>query len=952
MGVILQLTDADSRFRRYSAAILTVLAAMLVLAALDPLEEGSQGIVLPLLGVVYVAWRHGLGPALVTLVLSAAATVYLFLEPRYTLAVSELGDRLALMLFLLTGLCCALLGEAQRRSRRRSEQHAARLRADQDALAERSRLSALRADVSARLAGNEPLREVLQGCAETLVRGLDAAFARVWTLDDAHEVLELQASAGLYTHRNGAHSRVKVGEYKIGRIARDRRPHLTNDVPNDPNVSNPDWARREGMVAFAGYPLLVEDRTVGVLAVFARHPLSPVVLADLAPLADAIAQCVERKRADEAQRASEARFRQLADAMPQIVWVAQPDGSHEYHNRQRYEYTGLTPEESLGRGWSLPLHPDDRPRAEDQWRQATDTGEPYETEYRIRGRDVDYRWFLSRALPVRDESGAIVRWYGTCTDIDEFKLLREQLQAGEERYRFLAETLPALVWSSRADGTPDYNNGRWYEYTGLSRDPGQDPAEGIIHPDDQPRTAERWQRALETGTRYQNELRLRRADGAYHWFLAQALPMRGPDGAVARWFGSAVDIDDQKRLQLELTQSMERYRLLTEAIPQVVWNANADGRVTYVNTRWLDFTGLTIETSRDRGWITAVHPDDAGRVADAWQQTVRTVADRFAHEFRLRQASDGSYRWFLAVAVPLRRPDRTVDQWIGSMADIHDQKEHARTLERMVSERTAELLQQVEDRRKAEEQARSTAVELARSNEELEKFAYVASHDLQEPLRKIQAFGDRLRAKYRDGLGDQGRDYLDRVLNSAGRMRRLIEDLLALSRVTTKGQPFAPVDLAAVAEGVLSDLEERIEETGAAVTVGPMPTIEADATQMRQLLQNLVGNALKFHRPGVPPAVSVQAEVVPDADGAADRPVCRITVTDNGIGFDVKYLDRIFQVFQRLHGRGEYEGTGVGLAICRKIVERHGGTITARSTPGAGTTFVVAVSTRQPDGQP
>jgi PAS domain S-box-containing protein len=531
------------------------------------------------------------------------------------------------------------------------------------------------------------------------------------------------------------------------------------------------------------------------------------------------------------------------------------------------------------------------------------------------------------------------------------ELRKRELQESEKRYRFLAETLPALVWSYRADGKPEYHNSRWSEYTGQTLSDSTDPVADAIHPDDQPRTIERWQRALETGTRFHNEFRLRRADGTYHWFLAQALPMRGPDGAVTRWFGTAVDIDDQKRLLQELTQSLERYRLLSESIPQIVWNADADGQVTYFNNRWLDFTGMTVEEARYKGWTAAIHPNDVRRVTEAWQATISGVNDRFTEEFRLQHAGDGAYRWFLSVAVPLRRPDGTVDQWIGSMADIHDQKEHAQTLESLVAERTAELVQEIEDRRKAEEQLRTTAVDLARSNEELEKFAYVASHDLQEPLRKIQAFGDRLRAKNQAALGEQGQDYLDRILKSAGRMRRLIEDLLALSRVTTKGQPFTTVDLNVVGEGVLSDLEERIAESGASVEIGPLPTVIADATQMRQLLQNLIGNALKFRRPDEPPRVTVQNRLIPASDEFNDQPGYEITVTDNGIGFDEKYLDRIFQVFQRLHSRGEYEGTGVGLAICRKIVERHGGTISARSTPGHGTTFIVLLPIRQPDEQ-
>ncbi|HMD50325.1 MAG TPA: ATP-binding protein, partial [Bryobacteraceae bacterium] len=230
----------------------------------------------------------------------------------------------------------------------------------------------------------------------------------------------------------------------------------------------------------------------------------------------------------------------------------------------------------------------------------------------------------------------------------------------------------------------------------------------------------------------------------------------------------------------------------------------------------------------------------------------------------------------------------------------------------------------------------------ARSNGELEQFAYVASHDLQEPLRKIQAFGDRLKTKFSDGLPNEGKDYLERMQNAAYRMQTLINDLLTLSRVATQTRPFVDVDLSETAWLVQCDLESRIEQLGGSVEVGALPVIAADRVQMSQLLQNLIGNGLKFHKPDVPPRVTVRSAKVRDPNGAAED-VCRISVEDNGIGFDEKYCDRIFQVFQRLHGRNEYEGTGIGLAICRKIVERHGGTITAHSTPGTGSQFVITL---------
>ena len=250
---------------------------------------------------------------------------------------------------------------------------------------------------------------------------------------------------------------------------------------------------------------------------------------------------------------------------------------------------------------------------------------------------------------------------------------------------------------------------------------------------------------------------------------------------------------------------------------------------------------------------------------------------------------------------------------------------------------------EIAERQRAEAELQTYAARLERSNRELESFAYIASHDLKEPLRKIQAFGDRLQAKYGEVLNEQGRDYLIRIQSAAIRMQALIDGLLIYSRVTTKTQPFVPVDLNAVVREVLADLEVRIEQLAAQVEVEDLPTIEADPLQMRQLFQNLIGNALKFHRQNVVPLVRVRRELLDGGEGQY-----RITVEDNGIGFDEKYLDRLFQVFQRLHGRSEYEGTGMGLAICRKIVERHGGHITARGVPGQGAAFIVTLPAKQP----
>lgn len=412
------------------------------------------------------------------------------------------------------------------------------------------------------------------------------------------------------------------------------------------------------------------------------------------------------------------------------------------------------------------------------------------------------------------------------------------------------------------------------------------------------------------------------------------------------------------RVELRRREKAEaRFRTLTEAIPQMVWNTDASGRVTYFNRRWVEYTGLSSADAVESWWTQVAHPDDAERLENAWRRAVSQTTESFTEEGRIRDIRDGSYQWFLTTVAPLRRSDGTVEQWIGSLSSIDEQRRHAELLAGMVKIRTAELesanqllRDEVSERTRAEARAQTTSIELARSNEELEKFAYVASHDLQEPLRKIQAFGDRLSKKFRGTLGPDGVEYVDRMQFAAGRMRRLIDDLLAFSRVTSKGQPFSLIDLTAIAHDVVDDLDEQIQQSSARIDLGNLPHVMADPLQMRQLFQNLIGNSLKFRKPDTPPIVTIRAvpweKLPPDADPPPPTGSgIRITVADNGIGFDQTYSDRVFELFQRLNGRGEYEGTGIGLAICRKIVQRHKGQITVRAKEGEGSTFVIDLPT-------
>jgi PAS domain S-box-containing protein len=400
--------------------------------------------------------------------------------------------------------------------------------------------------------------------------------------------------------------------------------------------------------------------------------------------------------------------------------------------------------------------------------------------------------------------------------------------------------------------------------------------------------------------------------------------------SVADLVALAIETQERVRAEAELRRQEARFRSLIEATGDIVSILSPDGTMLYQSPSAQPLLGYDAEAMIGQNALGWIHRDDVTRVTAAIVRACEHPDEEVSVEYRFR-TGDGGWRIF----------------------DSHGRN----LLDNPAVGGIVVTSRDVTERRAAEAELARQRAELERSNRELEHFAYIASHDLQEPLRKIQAFGDRLASRYGPVLEDGGRDYLARIQNAAARMQVLINDLLALSRLSTRPQPFAPVDLARVAREVVSDLEARVQQSGATVEVGALPVVQGDALQLRQLLQNLIGNALKFHRAGVPPVVRVGARPVAAGDAAGTEAACaaampttcELSVEDNGIGFDERYLDRIFDPFQRLHGRSEYEGTGMGLAICRKIVERHGGTIAATSTPGAGSTFIITLPLPSPE---
>lgn len=352
----------------------------------------------------------------------------------------------------------------------------------------------------------------------------------------------------------------------------------------------------------------------------------------------------------------------------------------------------------------------------------------------------------------------------------------------------------------------------------------------------------------------------------------------------------------------------------------IVAMTDKNGVITYVNRKFCaiskyspeELIGQTHQIINSK-----YHPKEF--FTDMW----KTISQGKTWEGEIRnRAKDGSIYWVHTTIVPFLDSQNKPELYVAVRYEITEKK-------------------------LAEEQLRIYAKKLEVSNHELQEFASVAAHDLQEPLRKIQSFSDRVQIKAKDVLSEEVFDYLDRIQSSAKRMQNLINDLLTYSRITTKAKPFSKVSLAEVISQVCSDLEFRIEQCMGKINIHDLPEIEAEPTQMHQLFLNLLSNALKFHKPDVPPLVHITAKIVKNSHLTNFRDACEIRVSDNGIGFDEKYLDRIFIIFQRLHGRHEYEGTGIGLAVCRKIIDRHSGHISAQSNPGEGATFILTLPLKQ-----
>src|SRR5260221_7416859 len=374
----------------------------------------------------------------------------------------------------------------------------------------------------------------------------------------------------------------------------------------------------------------------------------------------------ERKHAED-------ELRTLVDALPQLVWIARPDGYVTYHNQRLIDYLAMTLEPLEGDRCLAGVHPDGQQRVRDVWQTSIQTGEPYEVEHRLQdGTSGAYRWFLARGVPQRNAQGMTLHWFGTCTDIEDQKRAEQQLKTSEENWRVLAETLPQLVGVAGPDGQHEYTNQRWCDYTGFTVERVQNDRWAylqFLHPDDREGARALVQHARDTGDIYEHEERLRNCQtGAYRWFLTRVVPVRDEAGQIVKWFGTCTDIDEQKRFEQRLKASEENWRVLAETLPQLVWTTGPDNRLDYCNQRYCEDTHATFEQLQGHGWRQFLHPEEAEGVVALRHQTLQT-GEPYESECRLRNGQTGAYRWFLARGTPVRDEAGQIITWFGTSTE-------------------------------------------------------------------------------------------------------------------------------------------------------------------------------------------------------------------------------------------------------------------------------------------
>jgi PAS domain S-box-containing protein len=580
-------------------------------------------------------------------------------------------------------------------------------------------------------------------------------------------------------------------------------------------------------------------------------------------------------------------IRTLLDAIPHCIWTGRPDGYVDYYNQRWRDYTGLSTEQAQGDGWMQCTHPDDRQRVLAVWQHGVQTGMPYEGEHRLRNGTGAYRWFLVRAAPFKDAQGMILKWFGTCTDIHDKK------QAADE-IRVLVDAIPQFVWMMRPDGSSEYGNRRWRDYTGMALEQFQ--GNGwlqAIHPDDYQHTLTAWYHALATGESYAIEQRIRNGQtGTYRWFLARAMPVRDEGGQIVRWFGTCTDIEEQKRIEEALRQSQERANALMNSSIVGIFVSEGD-QIVDTNETFLRMTSYTREDlcAGRLNWIQMTPPEYLARTRQAQQElAARQQLSPYEKEY---VCQDGSRLPVLVGGVLFQHHPL---QMITFVLDNSARKE---------------LEQRKDD------------------------FISMASHELKTPLTAVKLQTQLVRKRLEKHSQHEAATALSKVEGPVKQLERLIAELLDVSKIQAGRLEYVrePVDLGELLREVIDTMQHTSPSHTLLVRRSEQTSLIGDRDRLRQVFTNLLSNAIKYS----PDAKTVEVEF------SASEEAVTVRVRDHGLGISRELHDKIFERFYRAADlrQSAIPGLGMGLYIVAEIVKSHGGTITVDSAVGQGSTFTV-----------
>jgi PAS domain S-box-containing protein len=636
-------------------------------------------------------------------------------------------------------------------------------------------------------------------------------------------------------------------------------------------------------------------------------------------------KCAREEERAEMRRESEEQFRALVDNIPQLVWIAAPgtEGQATWFNRAWLDYTGTTLEQNQGSGWQAVHHPDYAEAVIRKFERHVREGLDWEDTFPLRGKDGRYRWFLSRMKVIRDESGKPVRLFGTNTDVTDQKQAEEALGASESRYRELIQVLPAAVYTCDACGRVTLYNQAAAVLWGREPVIGKDLWCGswnIYRPDGAPLPAEECPMAvtLHTGLAVRGEeIIIERPDGTRRNVLPHPEPMRNAEGVLIGAVNMLVDITDRKLAE----QAVARLAAIVTSSDDAIIGSDLRGTVTSWNCAAERLYGYTAEEMIGQSVTLLIPPDQHDEEASILERIRR--GERIDHYETIRRCKDGS--------------DVTVSLTVSPVIDAQGRIIGASKIARNITEQKrieAALRDRDLSLTAVNDSLKQHAAALAEANKELEAFSYSVSHDLRAPLRTIDAFSRILEEEHGVQLNSEARRCLTIVRKAAAQAGELIDDLLELSKLGRQGMRFQPIQMSELVREAVDDLGKMHEGRTVEVIVADLPSCQGDDRLIKLVWTNLLTNALKYTK--YRDAARIEVGWLPD-DASAGSAV--YYVKDNGVGFDMKYAHKLFGVFQRLHRREEFDGTGVGLAIVQRIVHRHAGRVWAEGKVDDGATF-------------